>query len=164
MSEHDEQAAFFSWIDTQLTQHPVLALCHAVPSGAKLPYRRDKSGNRWSPEAVHLKREGLRRGVPDVHFTYPSGPYAGMWIEFKYGKNKPTLEQDAYLKCLSILGYSVHICYTWETAKLAIMEYLKLADGITILTSVITIWREDCTRSQVEVKDKFYELLEVLRE
>lgn len=163
MSEHEEQTLFFSWIDYQLTAYPTLALMHAIPNGAKLPWRRDASGKRYSPEAIRMKREGLVSGVPDVELPYPRGPYAGLWIEFKYGTNKPSARQDAYMRCLAILGYSVHICYDWQSATIATSYYLRLAEGAAITKATISIWKDN-TVKQVEVTEKLYDLLELLRD
>jgi len=162
MSEHDEQTAFFSWIDAQLGNYPILILAHAVINGAKLPYRRDGSGKRYSPEANNLIREGLRAGVPDVHLPYPSGPYAGLWIEFKYDKNKPTPKQSAYLKCLALLGYCVNICYDWISAARATIDYLRLKDQMVLTDSIITTWHDEKPEYK-RVDEKLFELLDELK-
>lgn len=58
MSEAQEQCKLIKWADkcVQMKIHPELSMLYAVPNGG----RRDKA------EAAHLKRQGVRAGVPDL--------------------------------------------------------------------------------------------------
>lgn len=126
MSEHGEQVLLFEWAKMNEVRVPALWLLFAVPNGAKLPYR-GKGKRRYSPEAMRLKAEGLKPGVPDVCLAVPNGHYHGMYIEMKYGKNKPTQAQMMWLFELDKIGYYVRVCYGFQEAKEAIVKYLDLS-------------------------------------
>jgi hypothetical protein len=81
-SEHDEQVNLFHWADIMSPQYPELALLHAIPNG----------GKRNINVARKLKEEGQKAGVPDICLPVPRGEYHGLYIEMKYGRNKPTPE------------------------------------------------------------------------
>lgn len=63
MSEAQEQCKLIKWADkcVQMKIHPELSMLYAVPNGG----RRDKA------EAAHLKRQGVRAGVPDLCLAVP---------------------------------------------------------------------------------------------
>ena len=65
MSEAQEQCKLIKWVDkcVQMKIHPELSMLYAVPNGG----RRDKA------EAAHLKRQGVRAGVPDLCLAVPKG-------------------------------------------------------------------------------------------
>jgi hypothetical protein len=128
MAEHDEQAAVINWAQFLIGQYPELGLLFAIPNGAKLPYfeSRSRSGKkyRWSPEAEKLKAEGLKPGVPDLFLPVARKGYNGLFIELKYGRNKPSEQQVAYLDALSAQGYLAVVCWGAEDAIETITEYL----------------------------------------
>jgi hypothetical protein len=128
MAEHDEQAAVINWAQFLTGQYPELGLLFAIPNGAKLPYfeARSRSGKkyRWSPEAEKLKAEGLKPGVPDLFLPVARKGYNGLFIELKYGRNKPSEQQVAYLDALSAQGYLAVVCWGAEEAIETITEYL----------------------------------------
>jgi hypothetical protein len=126
MSEHEEQVALFAWADLMVTQYPELEFMFAIPNGAKLPWRRNSKGKRYSPEAMNLKREGLLPGVPDVMLPCARGIYFGLFVEMKYGTNKPSEAQREVMAYLNKAGYKVAVCYDWEEASRTILWYLRL--------------------------------------
>jgi hypothetical protein len=75
--------------------------------------------------AVKLKREGVKRGVPDVFMAVPRQGFHGLFIEMKYGKNKLTTEQKEFIAFAESEGYKCAVCYSWSAAKEVIEEYLK---------------------------------------
>ena len=111
-----EQQALFQWAELQSIRFPELKLLHHIPNGGK----RDIS------TAVRLKKEGVKAGVPDISLPAPRGKYHGLYIELKVDKNKPTEEQERWLKELNRQGYVAMACWGWEEAKEVILEYLKL--------------------------------------
>jgi hypothetical protein len=125
VSEHDEQAALFELAGMYRERHPELAMLFAIPNGAKLPYV-GKGKRRYSPEAVRLKREGLQPGVPDMCLAVARGGYHGLFIELKFGSNKPRENQVQWLDRLQEQGYCAVACWgageAWET----ICEYLGI--------------------------------------
>ena len=120
MSEAQEQCKLIKWADkcVQMEIHPELSMLYAVPNGG----RRDKA------EAAHLKRQGVRAGVPDLFLPVSRGSYHGLFIELKYGKNKPTEKQTEWLKSLNEQGYAVAVCYGCDEASEKILKYLKLGE------------------------------------
>jgi hypothetical protein len=125
MSEHDEQRAIFEWAAWREGQYPELKLLAAIPNGAKLPYIK-KNGKRFSPEAVRLKAEGLKPGFPDMILPVPKGEYHGLFIELKFGGNKPTPEQAVWLDRLTERGYLAVACWGANEAIEVISEYLGI--------------------------------------
>jgi hypothetical protein len=124
MPEHDEQVAVIAWASLMARGFPELELLYAVPNGAKLPYR-GKGKARFSPEAMRLKAEGLRPGVPDLVLPVARQGYHGLYIEMKYGKNKPTPEQVWWADRLAEQGYLSTVCWGSQEAIDTIQAYLS---------------------------------------
>jgi hypothetical protein len=128
LSEHGEQMALFEWSALNEERVPELKWMFSIPNGAKLPYR-GKGKRRFSPEAMRLKDEGLKPGVPDVFLSVARQGYHGFYIEMKVGYNKPTEYQNEWLKGLAEQGYKTSVCYGMQAAKKEIVEYLELNEG-----------------------------------
>lgn len=131
MSEHDEQVALFEWAQMMAGEYPELNLLHAIPNGAKLPWTKSRDGKRYSPEAIRLKREGLKPGVPDMCLPVARGGYHGLYIELKFGNNKLSPDQTWWLKVLTWEGYKAIEARGWEAAAKAILEYLQMEAKVT---------------------------------
>ena len=125
MSEHDEQVALFNWARLMSeSRHPQLAMMFSIPNGGKR-----KSG--WWEKA-----EGLKAGVPDIFLAVPVSHWGngyqtqkhGLFIEMKFGKNKPTAGQKGWLSTLEMEGYDTVVCNSFEEAKQAIIDYLLLEE------------------------------------
>lgn len=114
--EAAEQVKLFRWVQFISAKHPPVALLFHIPNG----------GKRNSIEAAHLKQQGVRAGVPDLFLPVSSGKYHGLFIELKYGKNKPTPKQTEWLRNLSKQSYAVKVCYGWEDAAETICKYLNI--------------------------------------
>jgi hypothetical protein len=123
MSEHDEQSLLFEWAKLQEGIYPQLLLLFAIPNGGKLPYTR-RGKHVFSPERLKLVKEGLKQGVPDLFLAFPSKFFFGLFIEMKFGKNKPTTEQVWWLQELALQGYATAIAYSFEEARDVIVNYL----------------------------------------
>lgn len=114
--EHDIQASFFLWLRLNEARNPTLALFYAVPNGGKRDVR----------VAVKLKKEGVRAGVPDTHLPVARGGFAGLWIEFKAGRNKLTELQAQWKAALETEMHKVVVCRSWQEAARETIEYLNL--------------------------------------
>lgn len=114
-SEHAEQAAFIAMCALHQAQHPALALLYAVPNGARTSIS----------VARRLKAEGLRAGVLDMHLPVARGAHIGLWIEFKYGKNTPSSEQEWWMDALTEQGHHCVVCYSAEAALAEVLAYLE---------------------------------------
>lgn len=117
--EAQEQEAFFRWASF----YPELRYMYAVPNG----------GSRNKLEAVSLKRQGVKAGVPDICLPLPKGKYHGLYIEMKYGKNTASDMQKEYIDYLNSVGYRAVICYGFEAARRVITSYLKGAEDASIV-------------------------------
>lgn len=101
LSEAEEQCKLMAWAEYCVWAgvYPELALLFAIPNG----------GKRNAAEAAHLKRQGVKSGVPDLCLAVPRGQYHGLYIELKVGKNKPTDNQIGWLRLLKQHGYAVAV-------------------------------------------------------
>lgn len=78
------QKACVTWFDYQ---YPHLQkLLFAVPNG----------GSRHKLEAINLKKQGVRAGISDLIFLYPSFRYSFLCIELKTIKGKQSDEQKQF--------------------------------------------------------------------
>jgi hypothetical protein len=113
--EHDNQVALFEWAEKQSQTIPELGLMFAIPNG----------GKRHINVAKAMKQEGVKKGVPDIFLAFPHKGMAGFFIELKSKKGRVSPEQKNWIKKLNEAGYRVDVHYSWESAKDAILEYLK---------------------------------------
>ena len=81
--ETAEQIKLFTWAKTREDIVPELRLMYHVPNEGK----RNAGGGQI------LKAAGLRAGVPDVCLPVARFGFNALYIEMKYGKNKPTAAQ-----------------------------------------------------------------------
>ena len=117
-SEAEEQSALFEIAPYFMTplQYQVL---FAVPNG----------GKRHIRTAINLKREGVKKGVPDIIFAYPNEVYHGMFIEMKRRKGGVvSQEQTEMIETLNHNGYLAIVCKGCDEAITAIKDYLGIID------------------------------------
>ncbi|CAI3224653.1 VRR-NUC domain-containing protein [Clostridium neonatale] len=115
MSEAQEQAALFQWAMLARQKYPQLELLYHIPNG----------GRREKKEAVALKRQGVKAGVPDICLPVAVGEYHGLYIELKVGKNKTSKHQDEWIEKLRNENYCVEVSYGWQEARDTIEDYLE---------------------------------------
>jgi len=125
--EHQVQAAFFDLVALHASRSPLLGLIHAIPNG----------GARHRRTAGRLKAEGVRAGVPDVHWPVASGPYIGLWIEFKRPWNDLSDRQRVWVSALRRAGHRVAVCHEAEEAWGVVLEYLRGLRPVTVAYEVI---------------------------
>ena len=121
MIQHEaiEQQHLFQWAAFMSGKYKELEYLHHIPNG----------GSRNKKEAVNLKRQGVRAGVPDLDLPVARKGYHGLRIEMKYGKNKPTEEQVKWLVFLKAQGYATAVCYSWQEAARIICRYLDIEES-----------------------------------
>lgn len=117
-TEHGEQSALFDWAKAQECIYPELRLFHAIPNG----------GHRHVAVAVKMKKEGLKKGVPDTFLPCARGRWHGLYIEMKVKPNTPSDEQQEMLEALNEQGYATAVCYSFEDARDVVLGYLR--DGL----------------------------------
>ena len=114
--EAQEQSILIHWCKMQENIYPALKLIYAIPNG----------GYRNKIEAKNLKLQGVKAGVPDLFLSFPVDMYHGLYIEMKYGKNKPTEHQEEWIKRLEAVGYKCVVCYSATEGIEAIKKYLHI--------------------------------------
>lgn len=115
LTEAQEQKFLFQWAGLARQKYPELELLFHVPNG----------GKREKREAVSLKKEGVKAGVPDLILPVARGEYFGLYIELKVGRNKPSAHQLEWIENLKEQGYFVKVCYGWIEASETITNYLE---------------------------------------
>ena len=116
MTEHQIQSAFIQWVRLAEKQDERLSLLFAVPNG----------GQRNLITAVKLKREGVKRGVPDIMFPLVTEFANGLAIEFKRPKTgRVSSDQNDYIELLKKQEWIVVICTSADSAVQAVKHYLS---------------------------------------
>lgn len=115
-TESEEQQALFRYCSVEMSRYPDLDMLAHVPN----------EGKRTKTTGARLKREGVRRGYPDIVLDVPRAEYHGLKIELKRQKgSKITPEQKEWIIKLNKQGYAAAFCYGWEQAWDLIHAYLK---------------------------------------
>lgn len=127
--EHKIQAKFIGIIRSYFEQYPLLELIYAVPNG----------GYRSMSEAIKIKAEGGKSGVPDVVLPIPNGIYASLYLEFKTEKGVVSSNQKNYIKLLKDAKNSVKVVRSAESALKAVEEhtgyslpYFNIEQGVPV--------------------------------
>jgi len=113
--EAGEQEALIEWAYFMEAQFPELELLYHIPNG----------GSRHRIEAIHLKQQGVKAGVPDLHLPVARGGYHSLYIEMKVKGNRPTPKQIHWHMMLVEQGNKVEVCYSFDEAKSVILDYLR---------------------------------------
>lgn len=120
-TESQEQQTVIKWADMQPLKEfggKIGRFLFAIPNG----------GKRLQREAVRLRAEGVRAGVPDLYFAYPSNGYHGLFIEMKRAKKSLSHvsdEQIEWQERLNAAGYLAVVCYGADEAIKTITDYLN---------------------------------------
>lgn len=113
--EEIEQEHVFLWASMEERAYPELAMLYAIPNG----------GKRAIKTAVALKKQGVKRGVPDMCLPVARGGYHGLYIELKRQKGGVVSdEQREWIAALNTQGYKAIICHGAEEAIEQIRGYL----------------------------------------
>ncbi len=119
-SESAEQTRLFQWARMHQVEWPELRLLYHIPNG----------GSRHRLEAIHLKQQGVRAGVPDLCLPVPRGGCHSLYIEMKRVKGgSVSQEQLGWLDALKAEGNMAVVCHGWVMASEVILRYLKGCDG-----------------------------------
>ena len=120
-TEAQEQAALFLWAERAKGKYPALGMLFHIPNG----------GSRNLLEAAHLKSQGVKPGVPDICLPVPSGKFSALYIEMKRRKHAEISEaQRGWIEALNRVGNRAVVCYGWDEAREALVEYLKGGEGM----------------------------------
>ena len=114
--EEIEQEHVFLWASMEERAYPELAMLYAIPNG----------GKRAIKTAVALKKQGVKRGVPDMCLPVARGGYHGLYVELKRQKGGTVSdEQREWIAALNTQGYKAIICHGAEEAIEQIRGYLN---------------------------------------
>jgi hypothetical protein len=114
-TESQEQIALFQYAAIKAQSDPRWNLLLHIPNG----------GKRNIVTAVRMKREGVKKGVPDLFLPVANHYRHGLFIEMKRPGCKPTPQQKSWMTELAIQGYECVVCYSASEAISEIGEYLK---------------------------------------
>lgn len=101
-------------------QHPDLVF-FAIPNG----------GRRSKGEAIKMRLEGVKAGVPDIFISEPIGSYHGLYVELKridMNEKSVSKDQKDIHSVLLDKGYQVKVCYGAAHAYKEILSYLNVLD------------------------------------
>lgn len=113
-TEHANQVAVFVWAALSVSKYPELKHLFAIPNG----------GERNKIVASNLKAEGVRAGVLDMFLPVVRGPWHGLFLELKVGKNTPSPKQHEFIQEMRQQGYGACWCVGWERAVEVLEAYL----------------------------------------
>ena len=126
--EDAEQKALIQWADIA-PMPPGLSLHRGAKVGQYL-FAIPNGGARNRIEAARLVGLGVRSGVSDLFFSFPSPGTPskhGLYIEMKAQKphgSRVTKNQNAFIERMFFAGYEATVCYGWDAARRAICKYL----------------------------------------
>ena len=112
MTEGQIQAQIFQWA----SYRPDLSLLFAIPNG----------GTRHKIEAVNLKRQGVKSGVPDMFLPVARRGYHGLFIELKTEIGRTSKNQNAWIESLNKQGYFCEVCHGFDSAMRVIKWYMTV--------------------------------------
>lgn len=75
------------------------------------------------------KRQGVKKGVPDLCLPIPRGRYHALYIEMKTDAGKASPEQKWWGEQLLAAGSMWEVCHGWESAVRVLEWYLQLKGG-----------------------------------
>ena len=112
MSEADEQATVCQYLEWR-----------------HVPFFHIANEAKRGPKAQReFKLLGGKPGVPDLCIPVAKGGYFGLYIEMKFGRNKPTPNQQRWQATLTGQGYKSVTCWGADDAINVIKGYLMRPD------------------------------------
>ena len=120
-NETTEQIELFTWAKRLEKWIPELSLMYHVPNEGK------------RTNGAVLKAAGLKTGVPDICLPVARKGFNALYIEMKFGNNKPTKAQKEYISNLRKEGNKAEITYGADQAKEIIRHYLAKAENFDLI-------------------------------
>ncbi len=129
--EHEHQKALIRW-----ASRAYLPAAPDIPPGATVAaylLAIPNGGQRSPREAARLRAEGVKAGVSDLLLPIPRNGNAGLWIELKAPKKKPTPAQREWLDRMNQAGYRAEYKDDWTLAANLIAEYVGMPAPFKVL-------------------------------
>ncbi len=117
LTEHQEQVKLIRWTKREALWAPELDRIFAIPNG----------GHRFESVGAKMKREGTKKGVPDLMLPVVTVTHPGLFIEMKRikgGSSSPYQKDWAHF--LASQGYCCVVTKGFEHAQSVMAEYLGL--------------------------------------
>ncbi len=115
ITESKIQQAIVEYFEANVNRHVAFSLLHSIPNGVRVSIGL----------AMKLKREGLKRGVPDLFLAYPRGRYHGMYLELKKdSSSKASKSQKMWIEKLREQGYYVIVAHGYIEAVKYFEDYI----------------------------------------
>lgn len=111
-AESNLQIACIKWFDTAYPKYSHLLF--AIPNG----------GKRGVITATFMKKEGVRKGVPDIFLAIPKLHYCGMFIEMKSADGTLRKEQKEFISKVQA-NYKCVVCRNFDEFEKVVNDYLK---------------------------------------
>ena len=107
-------------------QIKLIQYCEIKGFPYNLIFHIPNGGSRNVLEAVNLKKQGVKAGVPDLFLPYASKGYHGLFIEMKSTRKgaKTSEAQKEWIAKLLSEGYQCSVCHGFDEAKNEIDNYL----------------------------------------
>ena len=83
-------------------------------------------GARHPAVGAKLKKQGVKKGIPDCVLAVARGVYHGLYLELKRKGEKPNEHQVRKIGALIKQGYYVKVSDNIDDAQKIIAEYLEL--------------------------------------
>lgn len=110
------QESLFEWAELNESRHPELKLLHAIPNG----------GKRDAITGYHLKRQGVKSGVPDICLPVARRNSHALYIELKAEGGRVQESQKVWIAELNKQKYRAVVCYGLDEAIKTLEWYLNL--------------------------------------
>lgn len=113
--EFQIQSGFINWVRiVEVQQYPELQLLYAIPNG----------GNRHPATGAKMKREGVKRGIPDLHLPVARNGHHSLYLETKAPGGTLSQWQRQVKAQLETEGNRVQVCHSIDGLIAAVLTYL----------------------------------------
>lgn len=118
IKEYQIQNAIIQWVRTlgYVKRVRIDDYLFSIPNG----------GYRKAFEAFNLIRSGVKSGVSDMFFAYPSNNYHGLWLEIKTpnSRSKLTKSQQEWIDRMNDIGYKAIVIRSLDEFINEIRSYI----------------------------------------
>lgn len=118
MEEHRMQCEFVKWcrLMAKYFKDYRFAMIYAIPN----------AGHRSPAMGNIMKREGLRKGCPDLCLPVRTKKYGALYIEMKTLTGRLTIAQEEWLENLRTYGNRAEIARSPKEAAIITADYLSV--------------------------------------
>ena len=118
MTEFQHQKLVIDWSLAVRQKYPDLKLLYHVANERKCT----------AIQGANLKRQGVKKGIPDLHLPVARGSYHSLYIEMKDDKGRTSPEQNWWIEELTKQGNFCEVCHGYLSAIRVLEWYLNLKE------------------------------------